>query len=365
MNDIKQPKNYGITPALYSKWRSPRFGKKNPDKVESNVWFWLVRSRLSAYEANEKMNGPSPIDDGASWCFDRMGQSVTELPDGRKIYIGGEHEDHYDPDFYIYNDVVVENTDGSIDIYSYPKDDFPPTDFHSTTFTDNKIIIIGSLGYSDDRIVGHTQLYQLDTTSFEIHNVNATGHSPGWIHDHEASLELGSKHIIVKKGKVDLGKDYPLRENIDDWELDINEWQWRPITSRKWTRWAITRSDQDMNHLWDIRQALFNLEANWIKDYDKKLAELTIELGYSPDVNVIKSLYSPDIPYIALPEIEDEYNIFRISINGITIRFVEDMDVIQATVEGALPDDLIERIKKDTLDKISALENAHCKLVSY
>lgn len=365
MNEIKESKNHGVTPALYSKWRSPRFGKKNPDKIESNVLCWLIRSRITAYEANEKMKGPSPVDEGASWCFDRMGQSVTELPDGRKIYIGGEHEDHYDPDFFIYNDVVVENTDGSLNIYFYPKDDFPPTDFHSATFTDNKIIIIGSLGYPADRIVGHTQLYLLDTTSFKIHNVNATGHSPGWLHDHEASLELGNNRIIVKKGKIDLGKDSPLRENIDDWELDIEEWQWRAITNRKWARWEVTRSDQEMNHLWGIRQALFSLEANRIHDYDKELAELTIELGYSPDVNLIKKLYSPDVPHIVLPEIEEEYNAFRISINGITIRFVEDMYVIQVTVEGVLPDDLIERIKKDTLEKIAAIENAPCNMASY
>jgi len=120
-----------------------------------------------------------------------------------------------------------------------------------------------------------------------------------------------------------------------------------------------------MNHLWDIRQALFSLEANWIKSYDEKLAELSLELGYSVDVNLIRKLYLPDVPHRVLPEIEGEYNIFRTSINGITIRFVEEMDVIQAIVEGALPDELIERIKKSTLEKISALENTPCELASY
>ncbi|NRA15564.1 MAG: hypothetical protein HRU04_08715 [Oceanospirillaceae bacterium] len=365
MNDIKEPESYGVTPTLYSQWRSPRFGKKNPDRIESIVWLWLVRSGLSAYEANEKMDGPSSLVKGASWCFDRMGQSVTELPDGRKIFIGGEHEDHYDPDFCIYNDVVVENTDGSIDIYSYPKENFPPTDFHSATFLDNKIIIIGSLGYTDDRAIGNTQVYLLDTTSFEIHNVNTTGSSPGWIHDQEASLEFDKSRIIIKKGKVYIGNDSPLRENIDDWELDLKEWQWKPITNRPWVRWEITRSDQKMIHLWDIRQALYSLETNKTENYDKELANLELQLGHLPDVNLIKELYSPGVPHIVLPEIEDEYNLFRISISGIVIRFVEDMDIIQVTVEGILPNNLIECIKKDTLDKITALENAPCELVSY
>ena len=35
------------------------------------------------------------------------GRSTVWLPDGRVVLIAGEHEDSYDPDFCIYNDVVV------------------------------------------------------------------------------------------------------------------------------------------------------------------------------------------------------------------------------------------------------------------
>ena len=37
------------------------------------------------------------------WCFIRYGATRTKIPDGRIVCIGGEHEDSYDPDFYIYN----------------------------------------------------------------------------------------------------------------------------------------------------------------------------------------------------------------------------------------------------------------------
>ncbi len=40
------------------------------------------------------------------------------------ICIAGEHEDHYDPDFCIYNDVVVLDLDGSVAIYGYPEEIF-------------------------------------------------------------------------------------------------------------------------------------------------------------------------------------------------------------------------------------------------
>ncbi len=35
------------------------------------------------------------------WPADRFGQSITELPDGRKVLVAGEHEDHYDADVFV------------------------------------------------------------------------------------------------------------------------------------------------------------------------------------------------------------------------------------------------------------------------
>ncbi len=49
------------------------------------------------------------------WCFERYGQSITCLPDGRFVQIGGEHEDSYDRDFCIYNDVFVHRPDGTFE----------------------------------------------------------------------------------------------------------------------------------------------------------------------------------------------------------------------------------------------------------
>ena len=78
------------------------------------------------------------------WCFTREGDRHTLLPDGRTAYIGGEHEDSYDPMSCIYNDVIVTSpssysTDGpeeyadTITIYGYPESVFPPTDFPTAT----------------------------------------------------------------------------------------------------------------------------------------------------------------------------------------------------------------------------------------
>ncbi len=115
----------------FIKWRSPRTVEENPTRLDNPLWHWLVRTRWSAYKANEIFQGPSSFDAGPMWCFDRFGKSETRLPDGRVIHIGGEHEDFYDPDFFIYNDVTTVGGEGGIAIHGYPPSVFPPTDFHT------------------------------------------------------------------------------------------------------------------------------------------------------------------------------------------------------------------------------------------
>jgi len=102
-----EPLDSAVTPELFREWRSPRFGRSNPERLNNPVWEWLVRSKLNAYSANQKFGGLDPMNAGPCWCFDRFGQSSTPVTDGRIVLIAGEHEEYYDPDFYIYNDVVV------------------------------------------------------------------------------------------------------------------------------------------------------------------------------------------------------------------------------------------------------------------
>ena len=365
MEEDIDPQLYGVTSALFRESRSPRLGEKNPTKIKSRVWEWLVHSKLSGYASTQKLNGPSPFTDGPTWSFDRFGQSVTELPDGRVIYIGGEHEDHYDPDFHIYNDVVVVNSDESIDFYCYSKSDFPPTDFHSATLVDNRIVIIGSLGYPEDRVKDYTQICLLDLKSYEMQKINASGISPGWIHDHNAMLSQDKNYIIVTNGKVDLGQDYSLRENIDDWKLNIINWRWERLTARSWVRWEIKRRDKKENHLWEIRQALWSLEANWKNEHERDMEGLENELGKRPDVTSIKNLYDFEVAHGKLQEDEEEHNVFWIYIKGVRIKFVEESHCLQVTVEGELSVETISILKESLLNKISVLENTTCNIETY
>jgi hypothetical protein len=58
-----------------------------------------LKSSYGPYRPRDLFNVPLNREDGPIWTFDRMGATRNELPDGRLICIGGEHEDFYDPDF--------------------------------------------------------------------------------------------------------------------------------------------------------------------------------------------------------------------------------------------------------------------------
>ena len=82
--------------------------------------------------------------------------------------IAGEHEDHYDQDFCIYNGAIVFEPGRSIPIFCYPQEVFPPTDFHKATLVDARIIVIGCLGYPKSRRAGRTPVYDLDVKAMRI-----------------------------------------------------------------------------------------------------------------------------------------------------------------------------------------------------
>lgn len=145
-------------------------------------------SPYGPYRARDLFNIPLNREGGPIWTFDRMGATPSQLVDGRVIFLGGEHQDYYDLDFCIYNDVVVLGPYGQIEIYGYPKDVFPPTDFHTATVVSDHIIIVGGLGYRDCRRPGHTPVYTLDRSQYCISGIPTSGEMPGWIPSTKPSM---------------------------------------------------------------------------------------------------------------------------------------------------------------------------------
>jgi len=145
-----------ISASEFALFRSRRFGASNPELMSNPFWEGMIRSGIGAWGAGKLFGVSEEIggDHSPTWCAERFVQSLTFLPDGHIVQVAGEHEDHYDPDFCIYNDVFVHAPDGSIAIYGYPESVFPPTDFHTATLVGNVIYLIGSLAYPAGRRYG-------------------------------------------------------------------------------------------------------------------------------------------------------------------------------------------------------------------
>lgn len=217
---------FDATPEDYRLGFRACWGDHNPELLDRRFWQAMIRSGIDAYVAPELSGGTR--DDCPVWCAQRFGQSLTLLHDGRAIQIAGEHEDHYDPDFYIYNDVFVHYPDGRIDIFCYPKEVFPPTDFHTATLIGDAIYIIGRLGYPGSRQFGETPVYCLDTNTLQISYIKASGDQPGWISKHRAAA-AGSCEIRVWGGKISAitNDKETYEDNQESWVLDTSLLRWR------------------------------------------------------------------------------------------------------------------------------------------
>ncbi len=212
------------TPEEYSRAKYAREGRSNPEEAEEPFWLGMIRSGVSAYQGKSKYGDTSfPV-----WCAQRFMQSLTFLPDGRILLIGGEHEDAYMPDFHIYNDVFVFEPPDKLRIFLYPDKDFPPTDGHSATLVEQSIYIIGNVGHRGSRREGFTPVYRLNIKTMRIETVPTSGEGPGWISDHRARLNgsqieiAGGKTYTTKLGKPSFDR------NDRTFLLDLRTMAWRP-----------------------------------------------------------------------------------------------------------------------------------------
>lgn len=376
-----------ITPAVYERGRAPRFGSANPERMNNPLWEWLIRTGINAYRATKRFEGPSPFDAGPAWCFDRLGQSVTLLPDGRRVFIAGEHEDHYDPDFYIYNDVILWDSVGKIEILGYPREVFPPTDFHTATLVPGAIVIVGCLGYPDERSRDMTRVARLSLEDWSISAVETNGEQPAWLRDHCTEYDEARNVLRISRGYVGTGsKDCDFQENLDDWELDLSSWQWTRTLTRNWERRRVARMDKKWLDLSTMEHALTpdplgavsiqSLEALGLADEvrdmlvasNKRNAELAKELrNREVELGVLKRLFRPDVHHeVISPEEAESFGdkfpnqVKRIRIEGVIVRYVDDGRHIDLVVEGDLQRTLVDQLAEDLRHKLEIIQGVTC-----
>ena len=212
-----------ITEREFRTAKHRRFGQSNPEVTNHAFWLEQIRTHESAFTASDKHGANDrAYSDPAIWSFSRFGQSITELPDGRWVLIAGEHEDSYDQDFCIYNDVVVITQNGDATIYSYPEEVFQPTDFHTATLVGDTVYIIGNLGYFGKRREDFSPVYSLNLETFEISEVQTWGEGPGWISDHSA--EKADGQIVITGGQI--WRESELLPNTGKWALSLDTLEW-------------------------------------------------------------------------------------------------------------------------------------------
>ncbi len=359
-----------VTPKLFRRWQKARRGSVPAEDMTNPVWHWLFRGCVDPYHANErfksrlgKLIGRVDFPNEPGWAGCRLGQSRTELSDGRVFWIAGEHEDHYDPDFYIYNDVIIEQPSGELRIIGYPEEYFRPTDFHSATAIRDEaaILVIGNIGYPVDRRENMTPIYSLATDTLAITEVDSSGDQPGWIHKHQASLSDDGQSILIRGGDV-LTSDGFI-ENIDDWSLSLNDFRWTRLTEREWPRFQVSRKDRVGLHLFQYGMLKFYQQFPKMSDDDGD--DLASELGGEPNLPAFLSLYVPKVKHEAIqkdPENDDDWQSARILVNGVVVRFSDDMDRLTITVEGDLEKSIVEEIATELEQKLSLVENAECQV---
>ena len=316
-----------ISPELFQQQRRPRFGTANPERMHMVFWEWMIQGGediskvredpkfggFGSFHAREIFKASLSREDGPVWTFSRYGATRTQLADGRVVCVGGEHEDSYDPDFCIYNDVVVFTPSSGVEIYGYPAEVFPPTDFHTATLVQNQLFVIGSLGYQNARHTGETPVYIVDLSEYRISKMHTSGDAPGWIHGHAADFDPNGV-VSVRGGQIVLeqnGKQV-FQRNFDDYSLDIRSGEWRRVTNRKWHQFNVRQEDGKLF----VLERHLEIEA-LLPDGAKVLGtssfnpEFTrIDVGGVPvalsvGVRDIEIIVEVDLPATALTEIAD------------------------------------------------------------
>jgi hypothetical protein len=230
----------GITREEFEKYRDIRYGRSNPERMDNPLWLAMVRHRFSGFSASQHYHAKVDLDNKHPiWCFSRSGMSRTLLEDDSVVCIGGVHEYSGDPDFAIYNDVIIRHWDGTIEIYGYPIDDFEPTDFHTATLVNQaeSIYIIGGIGRPCDRVFGTTPVYQLSVRFKTIQRLKVPGIEPGWISKHEARYVTASQEILVWGGEIQTSDDHTAR-NFDILAFSIVSNTWRKVERPTELRYA-------------------------------------------------------------------------------------------------------------------------------
>jgi hypothetical protein len=179
--------------------------------------------------------------------------------------------------------------------------------------------------------------------------VTTSGEGPGWIHRHSAELADDGVSIVVRHGELWLGHERSMQENVDAWSLNTATGHWSRLTALNWQQWTMVRKDRKPNRLWDTRQE------RWKRDHASLGLKSYWEHAEEPDFDALDALYRLDSAD-SVPEEDVDRGVFWTMIDGIKVRFKEDMWSVEAIAEGRLSDARLDELQRATLATLQKLD---------
>lgn len=173
-----------LAPARLLQELAVEYGESNPTRCYTSA---KLLEKEVVYHVVSQWGGKPVFDDSTLakkplWRPHRSRWSVgcANLNDGRVMEIGGEYEDYYDPMFCIFNDILVKYPDGRApELYTYPYDEFPPTDGLACVQVDGHLYLLGNAGYIHER-KEHMQVLIVDLETYSVKKPNTHGEGPAW-----------------------------------------------------------------------------------------------------------------------------------------------------------------------------------------
>jgi hypothetical protein len=109
-----------------------------------------------------------PIED-VVWTAEREDALLFTLADGCRIQIGGRISAYGDDekDAWVYNDIIVRNPAGDVEVYTYPKAIFPPMETLVGARHAGRVVMVG-MARAEDGAEWRLRVLIVDVNTFEI-----------------------------------------------------------------------------------------------------------------------------------------------------------------------------------------------------
>jgi hypothetical protein len=107
--------------------------------------------------------------------------------------------------------------------------------------------------------------------------------------------------------------------------------------------------------VWEMRQLLWHVEHPTFPssvDYRKNIVRAT---GTDPDLEQLRSLYQCDGATVLDQGEDEDFNVWRIELDDVIVRFTEEGYRIAVMVEGQLAEDRLRALQQHVLARVTAL----------